>query len=104
MKCKPDYILLHVGTNNSTSSTTDEVMKELNLLKEYIELVLPSTSIIISLPTVRVDNSKAKVNIRNLNTKSKKSNYMLLDNTNIREYNLGKRSPIQQTWYQKNGR
>ena len=45
VKYKPDYVLLHVGTNNCTNSMSDEILKELKHLKEFIQLILPSTRI-----------------------------------------------------------
>ena len=72
-------------------STSDKVLKELERLKTHIHKALPSCTIYYSLPTPRTDNNKANVIIRNLNTKLKKSNYLLLDNSNINEQHLGKK-------------
>ena len=91
VKYKPDYVLLHVGTNNCTNSTSDEMLRELKHLKEHIQLILPSTRIYISSPTVRTDNNKANIIIKNVNIKLKKLGYILLDNSNIRDYHLGKK-------------
>ena len=91
MERKPEFVLLHVGTNNCVNRTSDEVLKDLKRLKEYIERVLKSTKVYISLPTVRTDNTRANNIIRNLNIKLKKLNYTLLDNCNINEHHLGKK-------------
>ena len=91
VKYKPDYVLLHVGTNNCTNSTSDEILKELKHLKEFIQLILPSTRMYISPPTVRTDNNKANTIIKNVNIKLRKLGYILLDNSNIRDYHLGKK-------------
>ena len=56
-KLKPECIILHIGTNDCTSKTSAEVLKELVNFTEYIKYVLPSPSLIISLPTVRADNN-----------------------------------------------
>ena len=88
---KPQYILLHLGTNDCTINTSDSVLKRLITLKKHIENLLPSCKVCLSLPTLRTDNTTANTIIKNLNTKLKKSNYMLLDNSNIMEYDLGKK-------------
>ena len=92
-RCKPDYILLHVGTNDCTSKTSCEVLKELVTLKEHIEVILPESKVIISLPTMRSDSNTADVIIRNLNLKLKhlSGNYLFMDNSNINKSHLGKK-------------
>ena len=88
---KPHVIILHVGSNNCVNSTSDKVLKELGKLKIRIQKALPFCKIYYSLPTIRMDNSKANIIIRNLNTKVKKQNYLLVDNSNISEYHIGKK-------------
>ena len=88
---KPEYIILHVGTNDCVNNTSDEVIKRLIELKTNIEKLLPSCTVCISLSTVRSDNVRANVVIRNLNTKLRKSEFMLLDNSNISEIHLGRK-------------
>ena len=92
IEAKPDYIMLHIGTNNCTNKTSDEVIRELNKLTECIKCVLPKTELIISLPTVRLDNKVPKAIVNNVNQKLiKSSSYHLLDNTNIKEVHIGKK-------------
>ena len=67
IKLKPENIILYIGTNECTSKTSDDVLKELVTLTEYIKYVLPSSSLIISLPTVRTDNMTANQIRKNLN-------------------------------------
>ena len=88
---KPEYIILHVGTNNCTDSTSDELLLELQRLKNYIQKALPLCKIFISLPIFRTDNNKANIIRRNLNTKLKNKFLMLLDNSNLSECHLGKK-------------
>ena len=45
----------------------------------------------MSLPTVRTDNTKANIIIKNFNLKLKRLNYAHLDNTNINESHLGRK-------------
>ena len=90
-QCKPEYVLLHIGTNNCVNSTSDEVLNKLKHLKEDIEKRLPSCTVYISLPTIRTDNTQANTIIRNLNVKLNQLNYLLMENSNIREIHFGKR-------------
>ena len=86
---KPHYILLHIGTNDSTTKTSDEILRELDKLKKYIEIAMPDCHVIFSLPIVRSDNTTANQILKNLNMKLKKMNYGLLDNSNISALDLG---------------
>lgn len=88
---KPDYIILNIGTNDCSSKTSDQVLNELRKLYEFIKFVLPSAEVTISLPTVRSDNMRANQIIKNLNTKLKRLQYQILDNSNINENHLGKK-------------
>ena len=64
MQRKPEYVLLHVGTNN-IKGASDKVLKE--LLSKYIQKRLPSSTIFISLPMIRADNNSANT-VRFLNS------------------------------------
>ena len=46
--------------------------------------------VIISLPTIKSDNKKANEILKNLNLKLKHTKFRLLDNSNIKEFHLGK--------------
>ena len=91
IKCNPEYVLLHVGTNSCVNTISDDVLKELKRLKDHIQVVLPKSRIYFSLPTRRTDDNRANTIILNLNTKLKKLGYFILDNSNIRDYHLGKK-------------
>ena len=56
-KAHPKYLLLHISTNDSKMKTSDEILSELNKLKEYIEKKMPKCTVIISLPTRRNDST-----------------------------------------------
>lgn len=90
-KLKPDFILLHIGSNDCTSKTSDEVLKELKYLTDYIKKALPCSKLIISLPIIRADNSTASAIQRNLNVKLQRLYYPCLDNSNIDLFHLGKK-------------
>ena len=58
---KPNYLILHVGTNDATTNTRrktiyDPLMVKCNILKQ-----LPHCKVIVSKPTVPIDNGKANL-------------------------------------------
>ena len=52
IKRQPDYLILHVGTNDAATSTSKQ---------------LPSCRIVLSKPIIRHDDGKATLTIRNIN-------------------------------------
>ena len=63
---KPKHIIVHIGTNDATRSTSREVLDKLLKLKTLIKEALPETEVTFSTPTIRSDNSKAALTVRNL--------------------------------------
>ena len=90
IKDNPDYVIIHIGTNDCEKKTSCEVLAEIMALKKYIEQATKA-KVIFSLPTIRDDNKKANTIISNLITKWKKSGYMCLDNGNITVSHLGRK-------------
>ena len=73
-------------------NTSDEVLSELNTLVSYIKNVLPATTVIISLPTVRTDNVRTSKIQNNFTFKLRRLLYYpFLDNSNIKASDLGKK-------------
>ena len=91
IKRNPKYVLLHIGTNDCVGKTSDEVLRELVKLHDYIETAIHDCTVIISMPTMRTDDLTANQIIQNLNVKLKKTNYHLLDNCNISKTHLGRK-------------
>ena len=91
INAKPDYIMLHIGTNDCISKTSDEVLNEISKLAEYIETALPNSKVILCLPSLRTDSKKANTIITNLKLKAKKLMYIFLENTNFNENHISKR-------------
>ena len=55
-----------MGTNDSVDSTSDDILNNLSKLKRHIEKVMPFCEVIISMPTIRFDNTKSKSNSEKL--------------------------------------
>ena len=85
-----DVIVLHVGTNDSTTRTSQDMLAETIKLKQYIEST-SSAKVIISNIIGRTDNGKANFTIRQFNDKLSKLNIPIMDNSNITSKYLGKR-------------
>ena len=90
---KPDYLLLHIGSNDciGMGKTSDDVLQEIRKLAEYISRNLPYCKIILSLPIIRTDNSVATAIQKNLKCKLKRLFYPCLDNSNVGLSHLGKK-------------
>ena len=89
---EPDYVLLHVATNDvNTNTISDNILNDLLELKRHVELKLPSCTVYISTPTIRTDNHKFNVILQNLTEKLKRLCIPLMDNSNIEPEQLGQK-------------
>ena len=88
LKKKPSTIILHVGTNDSTTKSPEVILDNLLTLRHYIEAQIP-VKVVMSSPIIRVDNAKANATVRRLVEKMKLSHTDCLINVNIGEDCLG---------------
>lgn len=91
IKCEPDYILLHIGSNDCGTKTSDEILQQYKRLVTYIEKRLPHVKVITSLPIVRCDNTRATCIQKNLKCKLQRAFLPCLDNSNVGLSHLGKK-------------
>ena len=80
---KPKHIIVHIGTNYATPSTSREILDKLLKLETLIKETLPETEVTFSTPTIRSDNGKAALTVRNLCDHLLDLNMDILDNRNI---------------------
>ena len=66
IKKQPDYLILHVSTNDSATNTSKKIVDDLLILKSNISKQLPSCRIVLSKPIIRYDDGKANLAIRNV--------------------------------------
>ena len=85
------HIIVHIGTNDATRSTSREILDKLLKLKTLIKETLPETEVTFSTPTIRSDNSKAALTVRNLFDHLLDLNMDILDNRNITSKHLGRK-------------
>ena len=84
LKKKPDVIILHVGTNDSVSRASRDILDDLLQLKSAITKTLPNCQVIFSQPTLRVDNGKAALNLHRLNEHFSELRLDVVNNSNIK--------------------
>ena len=87
----PDYILLHIGSNDCTSKISDSILHEYKMLTTYISNELPCAEIITSLPIVRADSSRSNAIQTNYKLKLQGLDFMCLDHSNMGLSHLGKK-------------
>ena len=57
----PDYIIVHVGTNDAMGYGESDIVKKILQVKEFIKLRVPNCKVIISRPIKRHDNDASRV-------------------------------------------
>ena len=86
----PDYVILHVGTNDAMDYEASAIVKKILQVKEFIKLRVPNCKVIISRPIKRHDNDNASRVIEEVMAQFQKLTIDLIGNENI-EKKIGKR-------------
>ena len=92
LRKKPKHIIVHIGTNDATRSTSREILDKLLKLKTLIKETLPETEVTFSTPTIRSDNGKAALTVRNLCDHLLDFKMNMRDNRNITSKHSGRKS------------
>ena len=77
------YLITHPGTNNTVKFTSRDSLNKLFQLKSFIQENSPDAEIAISTPTLRSDNGKAALTVRQLTNHLINLTIDILDNRNI---------------------
>ena len=91
LKKEPEYVILHVGTNDCGYTPGNEVFRNLLGLKLHIENKVPGIRVILSQPIARFDNDLACIRVREVIKKLESSNIPLLVHDNIERKHIGKK-------------
>ena len=67
LKRKPDYVVLHVGTNNVKDMTSRKILEKLLQLRTAVLDSDENCKVILSQPMTQVDDGKASFIISKLN-------------------------------------
>ena len=76
----PDYLILHVGTNDATTNTFRKTIDDLLMVKCNILKQLLNCRVTVSKPTVWIDHGKANLTLRNVNENLKTLNLECVEN------------------------
>ena len=91
IKNKPDYLILHIGTNDATTNSFRKIVEDLLVLRTNISKQLPNWRVVLSKPPIRHDHEKAKLTIRNVNKHLENLEFECIDNKNINVEHLGQK-------------
>ena len=64
---QPDYLILHVGTNDATTNTSRKIIGNLLMLKCNILKQLPKDRNVVCNPTTLIDHGNANLTLHNVN-------------------------------------
>ena len=79
----PDYVILHVGTNDAVDHELSDTISKIFKLKEFIQLKVLSCKVKISTPKKRHDNKKATSVVDNVIQQLQQLNTETIINANI---------------------
>ena len=79
LRKKPSNLILHIGTNDAVSKTSNQILDKILDHKKHVENVVPGINVIISKLIIRSDNPKANSISGNVNKKLVKLGINLLD-------------------------
>ena len=92
LRKQPDYVILHVGTNDCVGHTSDQVLRDLLALRQNIETVISGVKVILSQPVSRYDgNALPSLRVQQLIRKIEHVDVPLLKNRNLVRKHGGKK-------------
>ena len=68
---QPNNVILHVETNDASSSNSSEIVNNILKLRSFISQKLPNANIVLLKPTMRSDTAAGKVTIEEVNKQLK---------------------------------
>ena len=89
LRKKSVALVLHVGTNNSSNETSFQIYDKLLNLVHFVKESNPNCRVILSSPIDRLDDGKAALTIKRLNSLLSESSLDIIDNSNIGHSFLG---------------
>ena len=89
LRHKPEYIILHVGTNDSLNLPPNEILDKILELKNKIEEINKYCKVIILTPTCRFDSLKAGNTVNELTNMVINLKVPIINNKNINRKHLG---------------
>ena len=90
LRRKTAALVLHLGNNNSSNEASFQIYDNLLNLVHFIKENNPNCHVVLSSPIDRLDNGKAALTIKRLNSLLPESSLEIIDNSNIGHSFLGK--------------
>ena len=78
-----DNVILNVGTNDASNSTSRVILDNMLSLKGFIEKTLPQSKVCISNVVKRTDNGKATLTVNKVNEHLSSLQLDIVDDLNI---------------------
>ena len=91
LRKRPTTVILHVGTNDTTSENSAEITVKLLKLKNFILSILPTCKVMFSSLVDRFDDEKARLTVRMTNEDMANKGVKVIYNSNINRQHLGKK-------------
>ena len=88
LRHKPQYIILHVGTNGALNLQPNEILDKILELKQKIEKTNKDRKVIILTPTYRFDNREAGNTVSELTNMLINLKVSIVNNNNINQKHL----------------
>ena len=86
----PKYVILHIGCDDATNTTSKEICNDLLDLNKHIQSKLPSSQIFLSCPVIGTDNAKANLTLHRLRNYIMDLRHDIIIHDNIDNSCLGK--------------
>ena len=83
LRKRPTAFVLHMGTNNSSNETSFQIYDKLLNLVHFVQENDPNCHVVLSSPIDRLDDGKAALTIKRLNSLLLASSLDIIDNSNI---------------------
>ena len=91
LRKNPTFVIMHVGTNDVSSKSADQIVNEMMGLRNMIYSE-SGAAVAISMPTIRNDSPKDAQTVRSVQAKLRSmKGLLLIDNGNIKHEHLSKR-------------
>ena len=91
LRRKPSHLIIHLGTNDASSSTAREILNKLLNLKSIAKDINPDCDVWLSTPTMRTDRGKEALTVSHLTNHLLQLKINIIDNRNITSKHLSRR-------------
>ena len=83
LRKKPSHLIIHVGTNDASQSTSREILNKLLNLKSIAKDINPGCDVWLSTPTMRTDRRKEALTVSHLTNHLLQLKINIVDKRNI---------------------